>query len=78
MKSPLIVAQLKAILNQLEMNLMNSGNRFQVAPQEEEEATEREKEGKLRKLQVVFSHASSAVSVAVDVAAHFTNECTSL
>lgn len=37
------MAQLKAILNQLEMNLRNSGNRFQVAPQEEEEETERER-----------------------------------
>lgn len=40
---------------------------------------EREREkGKQRKLQVVFSHASNAVDVAVDVAAYFTNECTSL
>lgn len=38
------MAQLKAILNQLEMNLRNSENRFQVAPQDEDEAEEREKE----------------------------------
>lgn len=63
------------------MNLRNSENRFQVAPQDEDEAEERERErekGKQRKLQVVFSHASSAVGLAADVAAYFTNECTSL
>lgn len=56
------MAQLKAILNQLEMNLKNSEKRFQVAPHKKQwQQTERGGEGEQesRELwQVVFSHAA--------------------
>lgn len=55
--------QLKAILNQLEMNLKNSEQRFQVAPHKKQKQKRRErrrgrKSGRVGNWQVVFSHAA--------------------